>query len=83
MEEQEHINRLLSDPHVSEVLGKADEAISQGGSVYFKWTCRGCGERATSEDRNGLHPAYLHEDCGYTTDTVDGDLGFVLVLGLS
>lgn len=71
------------DPHISEVLALANVQIAAGHIVLFKWTCKGCGERATSLEPNALHVGYLHEDCGYKTLTVDGDLGFMLVMRLT
>jgi len=74
------IREMMSDPHVKDVMSKADLLIQAGHDVYFKWTCGVCGERVMSEKPNILNTSYLHEDCGFETKTVEGDLGFLLVM---
>ena len=74
------IDRMLTDAHVIEVVSKAQQVLEHGSEVYYKWTCRGCGERAIANQPNALRASWLHEDCGYITKTVDGDLGFLLVI---
>ena len=73
------IEEMFLDPHVAEVWAKA-QATPPGSTVFWKWTCNGCGERAASDEENILHTSYKHSDCGYETRTVDGDLGFALLL---
>ena len=73
-------DEMLADPHVKRVNADAIEKTQMtGGKVYFKWTCGSCGERATCGKPNSLYCAFTHEDCGYTTKTIDGDLGFALI----
>lgn len=71
---------MMNDPHVMDVVRKANALIREGGTVYFKWTCQACGQRATCVEPNALHTSYLHEDCGAETKTINGDLGFLLVI---
>lgn len=74
------IENMLLDPHVLEVLTKA-ESTPEGSTVYYKWTCQGCGERVTCDIPNSLYTSFLHVDCGYETLTVEGNLGFLLLIG--
>lgn len=77
-------DEMLRDPHVREVnLNAIEQVTATGGQVYFKWTCGGCGERALANNPNSLHTSFKHEECGYTTRTEDGDLGFLLMFGTS
>ena len=75
----DNIEEMLLHAHVAEVWAKA-QATPPGSTVFFKWTCGGCGERVAADQDNTLHTSYLHTDCGYETRTVDGDLGFALLL---
>ena len=80
--DNERIHDMMADPHITDVFSKATEESSFGNSlIYFKWTCGGCGARAVADDPNSLYTLFKHDECGYTTKTVDGDLGFMLVLG--
>ena len=74
------IEAMLSDPHVQEVVQKALMWVQFGHQVYFKWTCGGCGERAAADKPQALHTGWRHEECGYVTKTVDGELGFILII---
>lgn len=76
---EENLEKLLSDPHVMEVVERAHASREMGATVYFKWTCRGCGERATVNKANTLTASFIHEDCGYLTRAEDGDLGLLTI----
>lgn len=80
MTNEQLIEEMLLDSYVLDVLSKANEYIKNGGKIFFKWTCKSCGERATSSESNGLHHSYSHDECGYTTKTIEGDLGFLLIV---
>lgn len=82
MNDQERINEMLSDSHVSKTLEKADQALQHGMTILWKWTCSHCGERVTSEQENDLYAYYIHEDCGHDTKTVHGDLGFAVMFSV-
>ena len=75
------IDDLLADQHVREVREQA-LATPQSSVFYYKWTCGGCGKRAISDIPFMLNTSYRHveEGCGYETRTVDGDLGFLLLI---
>lgn len=75
------IEAMLLDPHIGEVLAKAQEVVAGGrATIYYQWTCRGCGERVMCDDANSLYTSLTHLDCGYETPTIDGDLGFALLM---
>ena len=59
----------------------AQQLIDKGATILFKLTCQKCGDRFYATEPNGLYLYYTHEDCGYNTDTIDGDLGFSVLLG--
>mgnify|MGYP003394617454 CR=1 FL=1 len=75
------LETTLLDPHVREVMTKA-ENTPHGATIFWKWTCGGCGQRVASDEENTLHTSYKHTDpeCRYETATVDGDLGFALLI---
>ena len=68
------------DFSLTELAESAEEVIQQGGVVYFKWTCRGCGERVMSSTPNTFHTSMLHEDCGYTTNTEETGGNYLVML---
>ncbi len=74
-----HLKDMLRDPHVQGVIARSWRR-PDFSTVYFQWTCGGCGERVTCEDADSLYTSFNHEACGYETPTVDGDLGFKLTL---
>ena len=76
------ISELYADPHTADVIAKADYVMSLGSTVFFKWTCGGCGERVTCSTPDTLFTSFAHEDCGYVTKTIDGNLGFLVVTEL-
>jgi len=80
LEDIPQIEKIFQDPHVVEVLMKAQEYLTAGANVYFKWTCASCQKRAICDVPNTVYPYLRHEDCGYTTPTEDGDLGFLLAM---
>lgn len=82
MQEDPKVAALLADRHITETIAKADAAREKGMAILFKWTCEGCGERATSGEVNDLYASYVHDDCGYETQTINGDLGFATILSL-
>ena len=75
------VARTMLNPHVKEILVKAEPLLKGGCEILFKWTCGGCGERITSDQVNEVHCSYIHDEdgCGYTTETVQGDLGFAVL----
>ena len=77
------IRELLADQHVADVYAKAEYVMSLGNTVHFKWTCKGCGERVMCETPDSLFTSFIHEDCGYETRTIDGNLGFLMIAKLN
>lgn len=75
------IEEMFLDSHVAEVWAKVQNT-PENSVVYYKWTCGGCGERVTSDQENSLFTSFIHLDCGHETKTVDGNLGFALLLTL-
>ena len=84
--DQKMVDAMLNAPHVSKVNSDAITAVAAAGPgsvIYFKWTCSSCGERATANQPNSLYTRFRHDDCGDTTSAIDGDLGFMLVIGVN
>jgi hypothetical protein len=53
---------------LSEVIPACDRIIKDGGTVFQKWTCSGCGQRITAKQANTLTGHGHCEDCGAITD---------------
>lgn len=53
---------------VSDVLQTAEIAIRYGDTVFFKFTCVGCGTRQTFTDPNKFYFSGKCELCGIVTD---------------
>lgn len=79
MQDNLKLTILMADPYIQDILNQAQDIIKRGGIVYFKWTCTGCGERVISDLSNELATSYKHEDCGHITETVYGNLGFLVI----
>lgn len=65
-----------------EVSETADRAIRDGGTIYQKWTCGGCGSRLTASRAN----FFTKEgkcDCGHVTDLVKTGCNYLLLMPLS
>ena len=79
--DDELVSRTILNPHVKEILAKAEQLLQEGCTILFKWTCGGCGQRVTSDQVNEVHCSYIHDEdgCNYTTETVQGDLGFAVL----
>lgn len=73
------VEQVLADPHIQSILMMDFDIMKRGGQARFKWTCRGCGERVVSDNQDGLHTSYIHDDCGVETDTLDGDIGIMAI----
>lgn len=49
----------------TEIIEMANNVIAQGGDVWVKWTCPGCGDRCIADDKNTFHRGgYKHDKCG-------------------
>lgn len=53
-----------------EVVRTADQKISEGMTVYQKYTCAGCGVRLTIEEPNVFHKLGKCDKCPAVTDIV-------------
>lgn len=51
-----------------DVLARAEILVSQGATVWQKWTCAHCGSRQTMEDKNAFYVEGSCEECGETTN---------------
>ena len=61
----------------------ASERISDGGTVFQKWTCQHYGSRQTMPDANKFYLSGICEECGNTTNIEARGCNYVLVLGPS
>jgi hypothetical protein len=75
---------MTEDGSFYEVAAEAEKVVNAGGTVYFKWTCDACGERASFEEPNSLYIEGVHEDCpvdpGHVTNLEEKGCGFAAVL---
>jgi len=76
---------MTDDRPIAEMLPEIERHVELGRTVYLKWTCPACGERAIANDPNRYcTQGYLHEEkkdgspCGFL---YRGDLFGYLVLG--
>jgi predicted RNA-binding Zn-ribbon protein involved in translation (DUF1610 family) len=61
-------NEIPNDMHQDELVLMMEELLRQApnASLFVKWTCPNCGERAMSMEANTFHPTgYVHDDCGF------------------
>jgi hypothetical protein len=58
-----------NDVPLDELAGSAEEVIKNGGLIFFKWTCLGCGERVTATTPNKFSKYSKHDNCGHITHT--------------
>lgn len=58
----------MKDFPLIEVEETANRIIADGGFVFQKWTCGGCGQRITANDRNVFTLKGHCEECDFTTD---------------
>ena len=77
-----------TDAPLRDLAASAAKVIEEGGTVFFKWTCGGCGERVTSNEPNTFTTTCLHEEkadgsrCGYVTNTLLTGGNYVTVTGV-
>lgn len=50
-----------------EVMETAKLVVDNGGTIFQKWTCQGCGQRVTGDNPNTL-TAYGQCQCGHVTN---------------
>lgn len=62
-----------------EVAATAQANMEAGGTIYQKWTCRGCGQRLTMEVPNKFYKVGSCEECGAETDLVETGCNYLLV----
>lgn len=64
-----------------EVSETAERAVRDGGTIYQKWTCQGCGSRLTGTIPNALMKTGKC-DCGHITDLVKTGCNYLLLMPL-
>jgi|GEM_PF-3070233 len=69
------------DGSFDQILREADTAIAQGGMVFQKWTCKGCGKRQTIDKPNSFFTGGKCEECGHETDLRKEGCGFMAFFG--
>jgi len=67
----------MSDLPINELLERADKAIENGATIFFKFTCEKCRARQTFEEPNTLFTSGKCEECGYITEIHKG--GFMVM----
>lgn len=74
----------MSEAHdipLAEAVAQCEELVASGATVYFKYTCAGCGERRMFDVPNTVYRTARCEDCGHVTDLEEQGVGYMLVLG--
>lgn len=82
---------MYTDHPLHVIQASMQEWVDRGAITFFKWTCRGCGERVTSNEPNTVTTKAKHEEkedgsyCGFITDceVVGGNFLFIQALGRS
>jgi len=62
------------------VLEQAKQVISEGGLVYQKFTCSGCGNRLTVDSPNTFFTLGTCDNCSVTTDIKEKGCNYMVVL---
>jgi hypothetical protein len=63
-----------------ECLVGAQRVVGNGGTIFQKWTCAGCGVRCRSNVPNQMAEVCTCEDCGATTDVRKHGCNFTAIL---
>jgi hypothetical protein len=58
----------FKDYPLKECVEACEKIVAEGGTVYQKWTCDGCGGRITGNNPNTFTLKGHCEDCDFTTD---------------
>lgn len=66
-----------------EVAETADQAVRNGGTIYQKWSCDGCGARITGSKPNLFTKSGKCDHCGTITDIVKKGCDYLLLMPLS
>lgn len=72
----------MSNMSFKECCALAEQAIQQGGTVYQKFTCVGCGERRVVIEPNTFYTEAKCEECGHITNLATTGCGFMLVIAV-
>lgn len=72
----------MCDVPFEEACDSADKRIREGGTVFQKFTCRGCGTRQTIDEPNAFYMYGKCEECGYVTDIVKAGCNYMLVIAI-
>jgi hypothetical protein len=64
---------------IAELIPVTDKLIGAGCTVFFKWTCGGCGARQTFDTPNVLYTRGKCEECDHVTDLRESGCNYLLV----
>lgn len=67
----------MPDKPIDQILQIMDEQVRVGNTVYFKYTCEGCGERVVSDQPNSYHLEGYTCSCGHLTKPTVGGILWV------
>jgi hypothetical protein len=62
----------------NEVVAQAEALIARGATVYFKFTCSGCGSRQMFDIPNTVYKTGSCEECGAITNIEETGCGFLM-----
>jgi hypothetical protein len=69
------------DHPLLEVAASAQNVIENGGTVYQKFTCAGCGERLAMDEPNVFYETGTCDKCDTVTDIKAQGCNFVATFG--
>jgi hypothetical protein len=72
-----------NDSPLVDLAESAAKVIADGGTIFFKWTCAGCGDRVTATEPNTFTPFSEHDDCGHITNTLKTGGNYLAITGVS
>lgn len=70
------------DYPLAECEAAVKDLIAEGGTVFMKWTCGGCGQRLTSTTPNVLFEKATCGDCGHVTDITKTGCNYSVMMTL-
>lgn len=65
-----------------EAAAGAERVVAQGGTVYQKWWCVGCGARCRANAANTFTYLCVCEDCGAITDAKKNGCNYTAIISV-
>jgi hypothetical protein len=71
----------MDDRSFLEAEQAARNDVAKGAIVFQKWTCGGCGERITGNNKNFFAVEGHCEKCDYVTNLAKAGCGYMAIWG--